>query len=123
VNWPRRRAPSAPKGEVGYLPQALTLGVETTVGELLGIADIVGALHAVESGDGTAAHYEAVGDDWDIESRAQETMHEIGLSAIDLDRRVGSISGGEAMLVAIAGLRVRRSLITPGGRQPRHHPA
>ncbi|RDI44719.1 ABC-F family ATP-binding cassette domain-containing protein [Nocardia mexicana] len=99
-------------GEVGYLPQTLTLGRDETVAELLGIAGKLAALRAIESGDTAEAHFETIGDDWDIESRADEALHEIGFGAADLDRRVAEISGGEAVLVAITGLRVRRTPIT-----------
>jgi ATPase subunit of ABC transporter with duplicated ATPase domains len=99
-------------GEVGYLPQTLTLGHEETVAQLLGIAGKLAALRAIEAGDADERHFEILGDDWDIEARADEALHEIGFSAADLGRRVGEISGGEAMLVAITGLRVRRTPIT-----------
>jgi ATPase subunit of ABC transporter with duplicated ATPase domains len=99
-------------GEVGYLPQTLTLGHGTTLAELLGIAGALAALRAIESGDADERHFEAVGDDWDIEARADEALHEIGFTAADLDRRVDEISGGQAVLAAVTGLRIRRTPIT-----------
>jgi len=99
-------------GEVGYLPQTLTLRKDSTVAELLGIDGIIGALRAIESGDVAAHHFDTVGDDWDIEARADEALHDIGFTAADLDRRVDTVSGGEAMLIGITGLRVRRTPIT-----------
>ncbi len=99
-------------GDVAYLPQTLTLRHETTVAELLGIADTLAALRAIESGDVDERHFDAIGDDWDIETRADEALRDVGLSAADLDRRVDEVSGGEAMLVAITGLRLRRTPIT-----------
>ncbi|WP_280498082.1 ABC-F family ATP-binding cassette domain-containing protein [Nocardia asiatica] len=99
-------------GEVGYLPQTLTLDHDTTLAELLGIADTLTALRAIESGDTDERHFEAVGDNWDIEARANEALHEIGFTAADLDRRVDEISGGQAVLAAVTGLRIRRTPIT-----------
>ncbi|UAK31165.1 ATP-binding cassette domain-containing protein [Nocardia asteroides] len=99
-------------GEVGYLPQTLTLGNDHTIAELLGIAGTLAAVRAIESGETGEAHFETIGDDWDIESRADEALHDIGFSAADLDRKVGEISGGEAVLIAITGLRIRRTPIT-----------
>ena len=99
-------------GEVGYLPQTLTLRRDTTIGELLGIQSILDAMKAIESGDVDQRHFDAIGDDWDIESRADEALHQIGFSAADLDRRVAAVSGGEGMLIAITGLRIRRTPIT-----------
>ncbi|MBD8057069.1 ABC-F family ATP-binding cassette domain-containing protein [Rhodococcus ruber] len=99
-------------GEVGYLPQTLTLRRDTTIGELLGIQSILDAMKAIESGDVDQRHFDAIGDDWDIESRADEALHQIGFSAGDLGRRVAEVSGGEGMLIAITGLRIRRTPIT-----------
>ncbi|MRH92133.1 ATP-binding cassette domain-containing protein [Nocardia sp. SYP-A9097] len=99
-------------GEVGYLPQTLTLDRDTTIAQLLGIASTLAALRAVEAGEVDEVLFETIGDDWDIESRADEALHEIGFSAADLDRKVGEISGGQAVLIAITGLRIQRKPIT-----------
>lgn len=99
-------------GDIGYLPQALTLHGDATVVELLGIADKVAALRAIENGDVAERHFDALGNDWDIETRADEALRDIGLTAADLDRRVSEVSGGEAMVIAIAGLRLRGAPIT-----------
>ncbi|AMB58777.1 ABC-F family ATP-binding cassette domain-containing protein [Microterricola viridarii] len=98
--------------DIGYLPQALTLDASVTVAGLLGIADKLAALHAIEHGDVAEEHFEVLGDDWDLETRAAEALRAIGLSAADLERRVAQLSGGEAMLVAITGLRLRRTAVT-----------
>jgi ATPase subunit of ABC transporter with duplicated ATPase domains len=99
-------------GDIGYLPQTLTLAVDSTIADLLGVSDKLRALRAIESGDVAEQHFDVLGDDWDIESQADDVLRQIGLSAADLGRRVNEISGGEAMLVATAGLRLRRTAIT-----------
>ncbi|MGY5765499.1 ABC-F family ATP-binding cassette domain-containing protein [Brachybacterium sp. DNPG3] len=99
-------------GDVGYLPQTLTLRHDTTIAELLGIRPILDAMAAIEAGAVDQHHFDAIGEDWDIESRADEALTRIGFSAADLDRRVAEVSGGEAMLIAITGLRIRRTAIT-----------
>ncbi|GEE01220.1 ABC transporter [Gordonia spumicola] len=99
-------------GDVGYLPQTLTLTTETTVAELLGISRTLAALRAIEAGEVDEVHFETVGDDWDIEARAAQALDRIGFSADDLDRRVADVSGGEAMLIAVTGLALRRTPIT-----------
>jgi len=99
-------------GDVAYLPQTLTLGRDATVAGLLGIDATLAALRAIESGDVDVAHFDAVGDDWDVEARAHGALAEAGLAGLGLDRRVGTLSGGEAMLVAVTGLRVRRAPVT-----------
>lgn len=99
-------------GDVGYLPQTLMLRSDATIAELLGVHTTLAAIRAVESGDVDQQHFDAIGDDWDIESRADEALDRIGFSGADLDRRVAEVSGGEAMLIAITGLRIRRTAIT-----------
>jgi ATPase subunit of ABC transporter with duplicated ATPase domains len=82
------------------------------VADLLGISHILTALRAIEQGDVDQAHFDAIGDDWDIETRAGRSLEAIGFRGDDLGRRVGTISGGEAMLVAVTGLSLRRTPIT-----------
>jgi ATPase subunit of ABC transporter with duplicated ATPase domains len=109
-------APSAGRisaaADVAYLPQRLTLEIDRPVAELLGVAAQLDALRAIESGDPDPAHFEAIGDDWDVEARAHEALAEAGLRPDMLDRRVGELSGGEAVLTAVAGIRLRRAAVT-----------
>ena len=94
-------------GTVDHLRQDVTRGA-ATVADLLGITAVRGALRAVESGSSDPAHFDTIGDGWDVEERARAEMALLGLP-IDLDRAVTRLSGGEAMLAAIAGVRVRRA--------------
>ncbi|MEU1163379.1 ABC-F family ATP-binding cassette domain-containing protein [Streptomyces sp. NPDC090075] len=95
-------------GEIGCLPQNVTLDTTLRVDEALGIAARRAALHAIEAGDVSEAHFEAVGDDWDVEERALVTLGELGLGHIGLDRTVGEVSGGESVLLRLAALLLRR---------------
>lgn len=98
--------------DVTYLPQTLTMNTATTLAELLGIAPKLTALKAIESGDASVENFDIIGDDWDIETRADEHLSDLGFSAADLDRTVATLSGGESMLVAITGLRLRAASVT-----------
>ncbi|HEY9309518.1 MAG TPA: ATP-binding cassette domain-containing protein [Microbacterium sp.] len=93
--------------DAAYLPQRLTLDVDRPVADLLGVGDTLRALRAIESGDADPRHFDAVGSDWDIEARAHAALAEAGLAPDMLDRSVGQLSGGEAVLTAIAGIRLR----------------
>ncbi|MDO0924799.1 ABC-F family ATP-binding cassette domain-containing protein [Streptomyces sp. TG1A-8] len=95
-------------GEVGHLPQNVTLDTALRVDQALGIAERRAALHAIEAGDVAEEHFEAVGDDWDVEERALVTLGELGLGRIGLDRTVGEVSGGESVLLRLAALLLRR---------------
>ncbi|MFD7136131.1 ABC-F family ATP-binding cassette domain-containing protein [Streptomyces sp. NPDC059894] len=95
-------------GEVGYLPQNVTLDTSLRVDEALGIAAQRAALHAIEGGDVSEEHFETVGDDWDVEERALAALGELGLGHVDLDRTIGEVSGGESVLLRLAALLLRR---------------
>ncbi|MED7948302.1 ABC-F family ATP-binding cassette domain-containing protein [Kitasatospora sp. NPDC058201] len=95
-------------GEIGYLPQGLTLDTALRVDEALGVRAVREALHAVEAGSTDQRHFDAVGDDWDVEERARALLDRLGLHRLDLDRTTGELSGGEAVLMRLAALLLRR---------------
>ncbi|MFD9122633.1 ABC-F family ATP-binding cassette domain-containing protein [Streptomyces bottropensis] len=95
-------------GEVGYLPQNVTLDTGLRVDETLGIAAARAALHAIEAGDVAEEHFATIGDDWDVEERALATLGQLGLGHVDLDRTIGEVSGGESVLLRLAALLLRR---------------
>ena len=102
-------------GEVAWLPQQLPLATTRTVADLLGISDRRAALHAITAGDADPAHFTVLDDDWDVEARAVETLERLGVlrgAPGVLDRPVGTLSGGETVLSAVAGLLVRRAPIS-----------
>ncbi|WP_344831255.1 ABC-F family ATP-binding cassette domain-containing protein [Actinocorallia longicatena] len=88
-------------GAIGYLPQRLPGG---KVEDLLGIAGTRRALAAVEAGDVTDAHLAAIGTGWDLEARARAHLDRLGLERLEFDRPVTAMSGGEAVLTALAGV-------------------
>ncbi|QDB78653.1 ABC-F family ATP-binding cassette domain-containing protein [Georgenia wutianyii] len=95
-------------GSVDHLPQRLTRAPGATLADLLGVRVTRDALRAVEAGSVDPAHYDAVGTDWDVEGRAAAQLAALDLPA-DLDRPVTALSGGEAVLAALAGLLLRRA--------------
>ncbi|MEU6778657.1 ABC-F family ATP-binding cassette domain-containing protein [Nonomuraea angiospora] len=95
-------------GEIGYLPQNVPLGAGRTVSDLLEISATRAALHAIEGGDVAEEHFAAVGDDWDVEERARAELDRLGLDHVGLDRTVGTLSGGETIMVALAAQLLKR---------------
>lgn len=93
-------------GDAAYLPQRLTLDTARPVADLLGVGEALRAVRAIESGDPDPRHFDAVGTDWDVEARAHAALAEAGLDPGMLDRSVGGLSGGEAVLAAVAGIRL-----------------
>ena len=95
-------------GDVGYLPQTLTLDADARVASLLGIARVLDAIDAIEAGDASQAAFDAVGDDWDAREQALGWLSRLGLDHVGLADPVGRLSGGETIMTALTGLFLRR---------------
>lgn len=107
----------ATSSNVNYLPQKLTLNTEQTVTGLLGLEAKRRALADVLAGreENMAENLETIGEDWDLEERAVALLSGYGLPAAGpefLDRTVGTLSGGESMITALAGLELAARPIT-----------
>ena len=98
-------------GDVGYLPQNLILDTRARVAELLGIADVLDAIGAIEAGDIGQVAFDVVGDDWDVADRAREWLSRLGLGHVGLADPVGRLSGGETIMTALTGLFLRRPAV------------
>jgi len=96
------------RGQVAHLPQDLALTPDRTVSDLLGITPVRAALRAIEAGEADEEHFAVVGDDWDVEERARAQLDRLGLDHIGLDRTLGEVSGGEAVLIGLAGRLLQR---------------
>lgn len=95
---------------IGVLPQDLTLATDATIAEALGIDQTLEALRRMDSGEGRPDDLDVISDRWDLEEQARALLDRIGLGRLgtDLRRRLGSTSGGEATLLALAGLMLDR---------------
>jgi ATPase subunit of ABC transporter with duplicated ATPase domains len=98
-------------GDVGYLPQTLTLDANARVASLLGIAGVLDAIDAIEAGDASQAAFDAIGDDWDAREQARGWLSRLGLDHVGLDDPVGRLSGGETIMTALTGLFLRRPAV------------
>jgi ATPase subunit of ABC transporter with duplicated ATPase domains len=98
-------------GDIGYLPQTLTLDANARVASLLGIAGVLDAIDAIERGDASQAAFDAVGDDWDAREQARGWLSRLGLDHVGLDDPVGRLSGGETIMTALTGLFLQRPAV------------
>jgi ATPase subunit of ABC transporter with duplicated ATPase domains len=96
------------KGVLGYLPQSLPFVGDLTVSEVLGIAAVIRALDAVESGDASEDHFTTIGNDWDIEERTRAQLDGLGLGDVPLTRRLHTLSGGEVVSLGLAAELLKR---------------
>ncbi|MEZ0090607.1 ABC-F family ATP-binding cassette domain-containing protein [Streptacidiphilus sp. EB129] len=95
-------------GTLGCLPQDLVLAADLPVATALGIDTVRDALLAVERGEATEEKFAVIGEDWDVEERARATLDRLGLAAVPMDGTVGELSGGETVLLGLAGQLLRR---------------
>ena len=95
-------------GVLGYLPQDLPLVAGLSVAEVLGVAPVLHALRAVESGDVAEEHFTTIGTDWDVEERTRAQLDRLGLGEIDLDRSLDTLSGGQVVSLGLAAQLLKR---------------
>ena len=69
---------------------------------MLGVAPILRAIKAVESGDVDEEHFTVIGTDWDIEERTRAQLDRLGLGDLALDRRLATLSGGQIVSLGLA---------------------
>ncbi|MEU1603757.1 ABC-F family ATP-binding cassette domain-containing protein [Micromonospora matsumotoense] len=96
------------EGVPGYLPQHLPFARHQSVAQLLGVDHVIAALHAIETGDTAEEHFTTVGDDWDVEERARAALDRLGLAEVALDRRLGTLSGGQVVSLGLAAELLKR---------------
>ena len=110
------RGSVAVAGELGYVPQDVTLTASSglhslRVDEALGVAPVLAALRAIEAGDPSEENFALVGTGWDAEERTRAALARLGLEHVPLDRRVGELSGGESVLLCLAAQFLRRPAV------------
>ncbi|MFI6603901.1 ABC-F family ATP-binding cassette domain-containing protein [Nonomuraea sp. NPDC050536] len=96
------------EGLLGYLPQSLPLTGDLTVAEVLGIAPVIAALDAIESGDAGEEHFTTIGNDWDIEERTRAQLDRLGLGDLAFDRALHTLSGGQVVSLGLAAQLLKR---------------
>ncbi|OLT91374.1 ABC-F family ATP-binding cassette domain-containing protein [Mycobacterium syngnathidarum] len=95
-------------GVIGYLPQSLPFTADLTVAAVLGVAPVLDALAALAAGDASEEVFSTIGDDWDIEERSRAQLDRLGLDNLALDRRLGTLSGGEVVSLGLAAQLLKR---------------
>lgn len=94
----------ARSGRISYLPQTTQLDHSSTVAEVINLADTLAAYRRALGGEASVEDLELIADRWDLPERIEQTFAKLGVAHIALDRKVGSLSGGEMTRVRIAGL-------------------
>ncbi|MDR2896174.1 MAG: ATP-binding cassette domain-containing protein [Propionibacteriaceae bacterium] len=104
-------------GQMAYVPQVIEADPAATVADLMGVRQALDAIMRLEAGDYQSELIDIIDDRWDLAGEVEQALARLrrvggSLIDVDLDRPVGSLSGGEAMLLAITGAHLRAADIT-----------
>jgi len=95
-------------GTVYSVPQHFGQYGGMTIAGALGIEAKLQALQAILAGDLSDRSYQALQDDWEIETRATAALEEWGLSGFELTQSMDTLSGGEKTRVFLSGFSIHR---------------
>jgi len=93
-------------GRIHYIAQRVADDAHESVATLAGVGDAIAALARIEAGSSDASDFDAVGERWDIRDRLRDALDRAGLAHVGVDDAAGTLSGGEAMAVALLGARL-----------------
>lgn len=101
-----RREPSSGQcrrlGRIHLLDQQV-IEHSTTVADLAQVGTVFAALERIEQGSVAASDFDTVGERWDIREQLQGQLQRHGLGQLDWRQPAHSLSGGQAMRVALVG--------------------
>ncbi len=81
---------------IAYVPQHVAVKeTRDTVANMLDVADTLAALQRIESGSYADTDFETLGDAWDIRATIVDSLQRFGLSHINLNTPINTLSGGE----------------------------
>lgn len=90
-------------GRVHYLAQQVASLEQATVAGLAGVQATLDALARIEAGSAAAEDFDAVGERWDLRQRLRHELERNGLGHLHAATPASTLSGGEAMRVALIG--------------------
>jgi ATPase subunit of ABC transporter with duplicated ATPase domains len=95
--------------KVYYMPQIFGQFNELTIAQAIGIDEKLKALTEIISGNVTETNMTLLNDDWTIEERCQEALSCWKLNDLNLNQKMGTLSGGQKTKVFLAGMSIHQS--------------
>jgi ATPase subunit of ABC transporter with duplicated ATPase domains len=92
-----------------YVPQIFGQYNDLTIAKALNVEDKLRALKEILEGNVTESNLSVLDDDWTIEERCKEALHNWQLESLDLTQKIGSLSGGQKTKVFLAGISIHQS--------------
>jgi ATPase subunit of ABC transporter with duplicated ATPase domains len=97
-------------GRVSFLPQISDdLDKSLSVGDVLGVTDIVRAMKKIQAGDAREILFETVNERWDIENQIKTALTDAQLWPLALETRFSTLSGGEKTKVLLAKMQLENA--------------
>lgn len=90
-------------GSAHYLAQQASPPADATVASLAGVQHTLEALARIEAGSSDPADFDAVGDRWNIRQGLRGELERHGLGHLDAHAPASTLSGGEAVRMALIG--------------------
>jgi ATPase subunit of ABC transporter with duplicated ATPase domains len=90
-------------GTVHYLSQQVDQAIAGSVAALAGVQHVFDALARIDAGSIAEADFDLVGERWDLPARFTHALDQAGLGHLDASTPAATLSGGEAMRVALLG--------------------
>lgn len=91
-----------------YIPQIFGQFNHLTIAEALGVKQKLRALDEILHGNLSEENYDLLQDDWTIEERCSEALHEWQLDDLDLSQKIGTLSGGQKTKIFLAGISIHQ---------------
>lgn len=91
-----------------YMPQIFGQFNEYSISRALQVEDKLNALIEILDGNVTDANLTLLDDDWAIEERCKEAFSYWKLDILDLDQKLGTLSGGQKTRVFLAGIMIHQ---------------
>lgn len=89
-----------------YVPQIYGQYDAWTVAQVLRLDKKINALHKILDGEVSEENLELLDDDWTIEERCKDTFKYWNLTDVDLQQKMGVLSGGQKTKILLAGIQL-----------------
>lgn len=96
------------EAEPYYVPQLSGQYNHLTIAQALRVEHKLKALQEILSGHANEEHFDQLQDDWTIEDRCREALHQWGLSGLDWSQKMETLSGGQKTKVFLAGISIHQ---------------
>ena len=91
-----------------FVPQLFGQFNDVSISEALSIKDKIKSLKEILEGNVTEENLQLLDDDWTIEERCTEALSYCQLQDLDLEQKMGTLSGGQKTKVFLAGIMIQQ---------------